>query len=53
MSDSKTTRFVYMISITAALAGLLFGIDTGVISGALPFIDKSFNISTQVSEYVV
>ncbi len=53
MSESKTTKFVYMISVTAALAGLLFGIDTGVISGALPFIDKTFGISTQVSEYVV
>jgi len=49
----RATKFVHMISVTAALAGLLFGIDTGVISGALPFIQQTFQISTAVSEYIV
>lgn len=53
VASTKVKNFVYMISVTAALAGLLFGIDTGVISGALPFIEKSFKISTAVSETIV
>jgi SP family galactose:H+ symporter-like MFS transporter len=31
---------VYFIGFTAALAGLLFGMDVGVISGVLPFLNK-------------
>jgi SP family galactose:H+ symporter-like MFS transporter len=42
----------YIIGITAALAGLLFGIDTGVISGALPFIKITFHL-TAVDEGTV
>ncbi len=35
-----------LISVTAALGGLLFGYDTGVISGALLFIRDVFHLST-------
>src|ERR1700756_497298 len=41
---SNTMQFV-LISATAALGGLLFGYDTGVISSALLFIRKAFNLS--------
>jgi SP family galactose:H+ symporter-like MFS transporter len=42
-SPSKKVGFiVYFIGFTAALAGLLFGLDVGVISGALDFIKKDF-----------
>ena len=37
----------------AALAGLLFGLDIGVISGALPFIAKTFTIADNVQEWIV
>ena len=36
----------YWIAIVAALGGLLFGYDTGVISSALLFIRTEFNLST-------
>ena len=37
----------------AALAGLMFGLDIGVISGALGFIGKEFRINDTVQEWVV
>lgn len=49
----KLSPIVYFIGITAALAGLLFGLDIGVISGAEGFIKTSFSISDQVIEIVV
>ncbi len=35
------------------LAGLLFGFDTGIISGALLFIQKDYSLSSGMSELVV
>lgn len=49
----KLSPIVHFIGITAALAGLLFGLDIGVISGAEGFIQKSFSISDAVIELVV
>lgn len=37
----------------AALAGLLFGMDIGVISGALPFITKEFGVSSAMEGWIV
>ncbi|BCD91731.1 hypothetical protein fh0823_18700 [Francisella halioticida] len=52
--DKKTPKtMLILITVVAALAGLLFGIDTGVISGALPILQKNFNISTFEQETVV
>ena len=41
---------VYFIGLTAALAGLLFGLDVGVISGAEGFIQKDFKVSDDAIE---
>jgi sugar porter (SP) family MFS transporter len=41
------------IASIAALAGLLFGFDTGIISGAILFIQESFGLSTFMTEVVV
>ena len=48
-----TSRFVTMVSAISALAGLLFGYDTGVISGAILFVRKDFLLSTFQEEVVV
>ena len=37
----------------AALAGLMFGLDIGVISGALSFIGKAFHVNDAVQEWIV
>jgi SP family arabinose:H+ symporter-like MFS transporter len=42
---SGSTRYVYLISIVAALGGLLFGYDTAVISGAIGSIKTKFDLS--------
>lgn len=50
---AAVTRFVYLAAAFAAVGGLLFGYDTGVISGALIFIKKDFALSTFHQELVV
>jgi len=46
-------RYVLFVSSVAALGGLLFGYDTGVISGAILFIQQSFALDTQMQEITV
>jgi SP family galactose:H+ symporter-like MFS transporter len=45
--------FVYVAVGVAALGGLLFGYDTGVISGAILFIKNQFSLSATMEEIVV
>ena len=49
----KIKAIVYFVGFTAALAGLLFGLDVGVISGANEFIQKDFNIDDTRVEHIV
>ena len=58
MPDNKKTgrsnkAMTFFVCFLAALAGLLFGLDIGVISGALPFITDHFTLSSQLQEWVV
>ncbi|QIB76040.1 sugar porter family MFS transporter [Halogeometricum borinquense] len=46
-------RFVYVTAALAALNGLLFGFDTGIISGAFLFIENEFTMSSLVEGIVV
>lgn len=46
-SEEMSTLF-YLIAAVAALGGLLFGYDTGVISGALLFIRQDLALSPTV-----
>src|SRR5215208_2057570 len=53
VGQSGRNRYVYTISAVAALGGMLFGYDTGVISGALLFIKKVFSLSPFMQGAVV
>ena len=52
-TKSETKPFVYVAVGVAALGGLLFGYDTGVISGAILFIKTQFALSATMEEIVV
>src|SRR6202158_5325246 len=45
--------FIYIAAAIAALGGLLFGYDTGVISGAELFLKNDFTLSTFALEVIV
>ena len=50
---SDVKPFVYVAVGVAAIGGLLFGYDTGVISGAILFIKNQFSLSATMEEIVV
>jgi MFS transporter, SP family, galactose:H+ symporter len=54
-NDTKTDAklFVYLATAVAALGGMLFGYDIGVISGAILFVKKDFSLSPGLEEIVV
>ena len=49
----KAKLMKLFIAFAAGMAGLLFGLDIGVISGALPFITTHFDLTHQLQEWVV
>ena len=52
MKIGHDKMLVYIIAIIAATGGLLFGFDTGVVSGAIPFFQKDFGIDNNMIELV-
>lgn len=53
MSEKKSNKsLVIVIAAIASTGGLLFGFDTGVISGALPFLKESWDLTTGQQEIV-
>jgi SP family galactose:H+ symporter-like MFS transporter len=52
-THSRSRRYGLFVCLMAALAGLLFGLDIGVISGALPFIAKHFVLNDRAQEWIV
>ena len=51
--ESHAKLFIYLTAAIAALAGLLFGYDTGVISGAILFIKDQFVLGSRAVQNVV
>ena len=51
--EKQASRLKLFIYFAAGMAGLLFGLDQGVISGALPFISQEWNLSSSAQEWVV
>ncbi|MDR1782978.1 MAG: sugar porter family MFS transporter [Dysgonamonadaceae bacterium] len=49
----KQSGYILLISLIAACGGLLFGFDTAVISGVLPFLQDHFNLDEWLSGWVV
>jgi SP family arabinose:H+ symporter-like MFS transporter len=45
------TRYVYLVSIVAAVSGLLFGFDIAVINGAIILLRQQFNLSETQTEF--
>lgn len=52
-SAGGRNRFVYFSAIICAIGGLLFGFDTGIISGALLFIREDLGLSSFMQGAVV
>ena len=55
-TSEKTNRmnsFVLLITCIAAISGILFGFDTGVISGAILFIQKIYHLTPLMNGIVV
>ncbi|TIC22221.1 hypothetical protein E3Q12_02833 [Wallemia mellicola] len=42
-AEEKVTPFVVFLTLAAAVSGMLFGLDTGIISGALVEMDDAFD----------
>ncbi|MCB1109471.1 MAG: sugar porter family MFS transporter [Chlamydiia bacterium] len=51
--SSKQRWLLGIISAVAAIGGLLFGYDTGVISGAILYIQKQYVVSTIQEELII
>ncbi|GAB7355563.1 hypothetical protein MBLNU459_g6036t1 [Dothideomycetes sp. NU459] len=43
IEETKTGNYAWLVSITAAIGGMLFGYDTGIISAVLVYIGTSLN----------
>ena len=51
-TNKQNKTLVVVIATVAATGGLLFGFDTGVISGAIPFFQKTFAIADNWVEII-
>ena len=45
--------WLYFVAVVASLGGLLSGFDTGVISGALLFINQTWDLSDYLQGFLV
>lgn len=47
-----TKKIIIMVSVIAALAGLLFGVDIGIVNGSLDFIQRDFHLTLTQGEKI-
>ena len=52
-SVAGTTSFIVRVSLVAALGGLLFGFDTAIISGTIPYIKSYFSLNDYLLGWAV
>ncbi|KAK0376781.1 hypothetical protein CLIM01_05845 [Colletotrichum limetticola] len=50
IEQTQTGKFSWLVSITAAIGGMLFGYDTGIISAVLVYIDNDLGHTLSSSE---
>jgi len=53
MNKSSKSWYLFFIAGTAALGGFLFGFDTAVISGTIPFVTVQFNLDAIMEGWFV
>jgi MFS transporter, SP family, arabinose:H+ symporter len=51
-ADTGNLAYVYLISLVAAVGGLLFGFDTAVIAGAIGFMKEQFQLNDTQTGFV-
>lgn len=52
-TEKGSIFYAYFVSVAAAFGGLMFGIVTGAISGAIPFISEEFKLDAIMSGFTV
>lgn len=52
-AEHYNTSFIILVSIVAALGGLLFGFDTAIISGTIPYITTYFDLDAHMLGWAV
>lgn len=53
ISRQSHNCYIYVVTMMSAVGGLLFGYDTGVISGAMVFIRDQFALDSWWQEFIV
>jgi MFS transporter, SP family, solute carrier family 2 (myo-inositol transporter), member 13 len=51
--EEEVKPLIYLVSILAAIGGILFGYDTGIVSGAMIFIRDEFELNSLWQELIV
>lgn len=53
MSNKLNTPYIYFVASVATLGGLIMGYDSGVISGAIGFLETHFELNSVLKGFVV